>query len=82
MSESFILDHVFMNNVEKNVKLHFKSGNNHYNILNMFNTLFGSLSNQNIEYQQITSAKYTVQMLRVHQNEGKKAFGRSPPYRE
>ena len=35
---------------------------------------------QNIENQEITSAKYTVLMLYVCQNERKKAFGRSPPY--
>ena len=32
--------------------------------------------------QQITSANYTVLMLRVRQNEQKKAFGRSPLYQE
>ena len=45
-------------------------------------TLLGSLSSQNIEYQQITSAKYAVLMLRVRQNEHKKACGRSPRYQE
>ena len=33
------------------------------------NTLLGSLLSRNIENQQITSAKYTVLMLRVRQNE-------------
>ena len=42
----------------------------------------GSLSSQSIENQQITFAKYTVLMLCVHQNERKKAFGRSPLYQE
>ena len=31
---------------------------------------------QNIENQQITSTKYSVLMLHVHQNERKKDFGR------
>ena len=44
------------------------------------NTLCGSLSSQNIENHQITSAKYTVITLRVHQNWRKKAFGKSPSY--
>ena len=37
---------------------------------------------QNIENQQITSEKDTLVMLRVRQNERKKAFGRSAPYQE
>ena len=45
-------------------------------------TLFGSILSHYIENQQITSAKYTVLMLRVRQIERKKVFGRSPPYQE
>ena len=37
------------------------------------NILFGSLSSQNLENQKITSAKYTVLMIRVRQYERKKA---------
>ena len=38
----------------------------------MYKTLCGSILSQNIENQQITSAKYTVLMLRVRQNERKR----------
>ena len=65
-----------MNNVERSLIDY------HKDILNMKKTLFGSLSSQNIEIQQITSAKYTVLMLSVGQNGRKKAFGRSRPYQE
>ena len=57
-----------MNNVEKMSNCIFKPGR----LLRYFeyvNALFGSLSSQNIESQQITSAKYTVLMLRVRVNE-------------
>ena len=36
---------------------------------------FGSLSSQNIENQQIMSAKYTVLMLHLRQNEHYRTFG-------
>ena len=41
-----------------------------------------SLLSQNIEKQQVISEKYTVLMLRVCQNERKKAFGRLLPQQE
>ena len=60
-----------MNYVVKTSNCIFKSGDYHYDIFNV-NTLFGSLSSQNIGHpdQQITSAKYTVliHVLRVRQN--------------
>ena len=60
-----------MNNVVKTSNCIFKSGDYHYDSLNV-NTLFGRLSSQNIRHrdQQITSAKYTVliHVLRVRQN--------------
>ena len=77
MQKSFKLDQAFTNNVELNVKLHFfKSGRLSLLYFEYVNTIFGSLSSQNIDYQQIKSAKYTVLMLRVRQNERKKAFSR------
>ena len=82
--KSFKLDQAFMKSFEKNVKQHFKSGRLpfHVRYFEYINTLFGSLLSQNIENQQITSAKYTVLMLCVRQNERKKAFDGSPPYHE
>ena len=71
-----------MNNVEKTSNCMFKSGRLSSPYFEYVKTLCGSLLSQNIENQQITSAKYTVLMLRVRQNERKKAFGRSPPYQE
>ena len=73
-----------MNNVEK------KSGcisflnlaDYRYVMLYNEDKLSGSLSSQNIENQQITSAKYTTLMLGVRQNEHNKAFGGFPPYQE
>ena len=68
-----------MNNVEKKTSnCILKSGRLSLRYFEYVNTLLGSISSQNIEYQQITSAKYTALMLRVRQNERKKAFGRSP----
>ena len=71
-----------MNNVKKIANSIFKSGRLSLWYFEYVNTLFGSLSSQNIENQQITSVKYTVLMLRVRQNELKRAFGRSPRYQE
>ena len=79
---SFKLDQAFINNIEKMSNSIFKSGRLSLRYFEYVNTLFGSLSSQNIENQQITSIKYTLLMLRVRQNEHKKAFGRSPPYHE
>ena len=70
IQKSFKLDQVFMNNVEKSPKCIFKSGRLSLQYFEYVNTLFGSLSSQNIENQQITSVKYTVLMLCVHQNGG------------
>ena len=67
-----------MDNVEKTSNCIFKSGRLSLRYFEYVNTLFGSLSSQNIDNQQIRSAKYTVLMLRVCQNWRKKAFGRSP----
>ena len=80
MQKSFKLDQAFMNNVEKPSNCIFKSGRLSLQYFEHVNTLFGSLLSQNIENQQIASAKYNVQMLRVRQNGHKKAFGRLPPY--
>ena len=82
LQKSFKLDQPFMNNVEKTSYCIFKSGRLSLQYFEYVNTLFGSLSSQNIENQQIMSAKHTVLMLRVHQNERKKAFGRLPSYQE
>ena len=82
MQESFKLDQVFLNNVEKTSNYIFKSGRLSLRYFEYVNTLFGSLSSQNIKNQQITSAKYTVLMQRVRQNECKKAFGRPPSFQE
>ena len=82
MQKSFKLDQAFMNNVEKTSNCIFMSGRLSLRYFEYVNTLLGSISSQIIEYQQITSAKYTVLMLRVRQNERKQAFGRSPPYQE
>ena len=67
----------FINNVEKLQNAFLSLEDYHYDILDNVNALFGS---KNIENQQIKPAKYTVLMLRVRQNERKKAFGRSPTY--
>ena len=74
MQKSFKLDQAFMNNIEKcqTALQYFK----------YVNTQFRILLSQNIENQRITTAKYTVLMLCVRQNERKKAFGRSPPYQK
>ena len=82
MQKRFKLNQAFMKNVEKTSNCIFKSGRLSLRYFEYLITLFGSLSSQNIENQQITSAKYTVLMLRVRQNERKKAFGRSPPNQE
>ena len=71
-----------MNNVEKTSNCIFKSERLSIRYFEYVNTPFGSNLSQNIENQQITSAKYTVLMVHVIQNDRKKAFGRSPPYQE
>ena len=80
MQKSFKLDQAFLNNIEKMSNCIFKSGRLSLRKFEYVNTLFRSLSSQNIENQQITSAKYTVLMLRVGQNWHKKAIGRAPSY--
>ena len=75
---NFKLDQAFLNNFEKKSNCIFKSGRLSLRYFEYVNTLPGSLSSQNIENQQITSAKYTVQIIRVRQNGRKKAFDRSP----
>ena len=65
-----------MKNVEKTSNCIFKSERVSLRYFEYVIILFGSLSSQNIENQQITSANYTVLMLRVRQNERKKAFGK------
>ena len=82
MQKSFKLDQAFMNNVEKTSNFIFMSGRLSLRYFEYVNTLFRSILSQNMEYQQITSAKYAVIMLCVRQNERKKAFGRSPLYQE
>ena len=72
MQKSFKLVQAFMNNVEKNSNCIFKSGRLSLLYFEYVNTLFRSLSSQNIENQQLTPAKYTVLMLRVRQNWCKK----------
>ena len=69
-----------MNIIEKTSNCIFKSGRLSLRYFEYVNTLFESLSSQKIKNQQIMSAKYTVLMLCVHQNEREKAFGRSPLY--
>ena len=76
MQESFKLDLALINNVEKTSNCILKSGRLSLRYFEYVNTLLGSLSSQNIEYQQITSAKYIALILRVRQNERKKAFDR------
>ena len=71
-----------MNNVEKTSNCIFKPGRLSLQYFEYEKSLFGSLSSQNIENQQITSAKYTVLMLCLRQHERKKAFDRSPPYQK
>ena len=62
-----------MNNFKKTSNSIFKSGRLSLRYFVSVNTLLGSLSSQNIENQQITSAKYTVLMLLVRLNERKKS---------
>ena len=63
------LDQAFINDVEKcqtaclNLEIY------RYDMLYNVNTLFASLSSQNIENQQIKSTKCTVLMLGIRQNE-------------
>ena len=71
-----------MNDAGKTQNCNFKSGRLQLRYFEYVNTLFGSPWSQNIENQQITSAKYTVRMLRVRQNERKKGICWSPPYQE
>ena len=74
MQKKVQLGPAFMKNVEKTSICIFKSGRLSLRYFEYVNALFGRLSSQHIENQQITSAKYTVLMLRVRQNERKKAF--------
>ena len=74
MQKSFKLDQAFMNNVEKTPNCIFKSGTLSLRYFEYVNTLFGSLSSQNIKNQQINYVKYSVLMLRVCQLERKKSF--------
>ena len=53
-----------MNNVEKTSNFIFKLGRLSLRYFEYVNIPFGSILSQNIENQQITSAKYTV--LKVH----------------
>ena len=71
-----------MNDLNKRQSAFLSLEDYHYDILIYVNTMYGSLLSQNIGNQQITSATYTVLMLRFHQNERKKAFCRLPPYQE
>ena len=48
-----------MNTIEKTSNCIYKSGRLTSRYFEYVNTLFGSLSSQNIENQQITSTKYT-----------------------
>ena len=80
MQKRLKLDRAFMNNVKKRKTAFCMSGRLSLRYFEYVNTLFRSLSSQNIENQQITSVKYTVLMLRVRQNKVKNACGRSPPY--
>ena len=57
-----------MNNVEKMSNCIFKSGRLSLRYFEYGKTLFGSLSSQKMENQQIKSAKYTVLILHVRQN--------------
>ena len=79
MQNSVKLDQAFMNNVEKMANSIFKSGRLSLRYFEYVNTLFASLSGQNIENQQMMSAKYTEL---IRQNECKKALGKSPLYQE
>ena len=84
MRKSFKLDQAFMNSVVKTSNCIFKSGRlslRYFEYMYVMTQLW-HLSSQNIENQQITSAKYALLMLRVHQNLRKKAFGRLPPYQD
>ena len=65
-----------MNHVEKTSNFILKSGRLSLRYFEYVNTLFGSLLSQNIENQQKTYAKCAILMLRVRQNERKKAFRR------
>ena len=82
MKTSFKLEQALMDNVEKTSNCIFTSGRLSLRYFEYVNTLFGSLSSQNIKTQQTTSAKYAVLMQSVRQNEIKKVFDRSPPYQE
>ena len=62
-----------MNNAEKMSNCIFKPGRLALRYFEYVKTLLGSLSSQNIEIQQITSAKYTVLILHLSQNGRKKS---------
>ena len=82
LQKSFKLDQAFMNNGEKTSNCIFKSGRLSLRYFEYIKTLFGTLTSQNIENQQITPVKYIVLMLHVRQNGSKKAFDRSLSYQE
>ena len=82
MQRNFKLDKTFMNKVEKPSNCIFRSGRLSLPYFEYVDTLFWSLLRQNTKNQQIKSAKYTVLMLCVHQNERKKAFDRSLLYQQ
>ena len=82
MQKSFKLDQAFVINVEEKSHCIFKSGRLSLRYSAYVKTIFGSLSNRNIENRQITSSNYTVSTVRVRQNWRQKAFGRSTPYQE
>ena len=82
MKKILKIDQTFMNKVENLANCIFKSGRLSLRYFEYVNTLFRSLSSQSIENQQITSAKYTVLMIRVRQNWRNKAFSRSLSYKE
>ena len=61
--QKFKLDKEFKNNVGKTSNI-FKPGRLSFRYFECVNTRFGSLSSKNVKNQHITSAKYTVLMLR------------------
>ena len=71
-----------MKNVEETYNGIFKSGILLLRYFDCANPLFGNLLSQYVENQQTTPRKYTLLIPRVRQNEHKKAFGKSPPYKE
>ena len=80
MQKSFKLDQALMNNVEKKRQTFFVKFGIH--VLSLCkDAIWESFESEHRKLTN-TSAKYTVLMLRVHQNGRKNAFGRSPLYHE